>query len=230
MLHSKPYRHYGPYTLGPLRHAPCHHYIWFWSLSEHMPHPSYMQFCSLRGICHASIVCSFRAGGTYDVPSLHATLELAWHLPYHYYMQVWNAQGTYHAIIKCNFWACEAYVMPSAITLHCLAMLQITLYYFILHWTLSLTYPMDPKACGLQDIYHIHIICSLVDWLGICYAIIACSSGACQAHAMPSSMQFLSLWHIRHALITCSSRACGAHDMSPVHAGLECMGLMPHPP
>ena len=31
-LHSKPYRYYGPYTLGPLMHALCHHYIRFWSL------------------------------------------------------------------------------------------------------------------------------------------------------------------------------------------------------
>ena len=101
-LHSKPYRNYGPYSLGPLRHALCHHYIWFWSLSEHMPYPSYMQFCSLGSTCHAIIACSFWTCSTYVMPSLYAVLELAWYMPYHYYMQVWGAQDTYHAIIKCN--------------------------------------------------------------------------------------------------------------------------------
>ena len=228
-LHSEPYRCDGPYTLVPLRHALCHQCIWFWSLGEHMPHPSYMQFCSLRGICHAIIACSFWACSIDGMPSLHAVLELVWHMPNHCYMQVWSAQGIYHSIIECNFWAYEAYAMPSAITLHCLVLLCITLYYFILHCILSLTCPIGPKPCGLQDIYHILIICSLVEWVGICYAIIICSSGACQAHAMPSFMQFQCLWHICHGLITCSSRACGAHAMSPLHAGLKYMGQMACP-
>ena len=75
-----------------------------WSLGKHMPQPSYMQLCSLRGICHAIIICSFFYS-TYAMPLLHAILELAGHMPYHHYMQGWSAQGTCHAIIKNNFWA-----------------------------------------------------------------------------------------------------------------------------
>ena len=221
VLHSKPYRPYGPYTLWPLRHALCHHYMWFWSLGEHMPDPSSMQFCNFRGICHAIITCHFWACGTYGTSSLHAVLGLARHMPCHHYMQIWSAQGTCHTIIKCNFWAYEAYAMPSAITLHCLVILCTTLYYFTLHCTLSLTCLIGPKPCGLQDMYHILIICSPIDWEGICHALITCSCGACNASAMPSSMQFLSLWHMSHALITCSCRACRAHAMSPLHASLE---------
>ena len=130
VLHSKPYRSYRPYTLWPLRHALCHHYIWFWSLDEHMLQPSYMQFCSLRGICHAIVTCSFWACGTYGMSSLHAILELMGHMPYHHYMQVSSKQGTCHAII----------VAISELVMHMpwpRLLLCIALYYFVLSYITS---------------------------------------------------------------------------------------------
>ena len=186
-----------------------------------------MQCWSLWRICHAIMTCSFWAYDIYDMPSLHAVLRLARHMPCHHYMQVWSIWSICHALIKCNFWAWEAYAMPSAIMLHCLVLLCIISSYFILYWTLSLSCPMCPKLCGLQDMYHLLIICSPVDWAGISHGLSTCSPGACQAYAMPSFMQFLSLWHMCHALTTCSSIACGAHAMSPLCAGLGCMVHMP---
>jgi hypothetical protein len=97
-LHSKPYRYYGPYTLGPLRHALCHHCMEFWSLSERMPSLSYMQFCSLRDIYPAIIACSFWACNTYGMSSLHAVLKLV---------------GLCHTTIICRPGLHKAPAMPS---------------------------------------------------------------------------------------------------------------------
>jgi hypothetical protein len=121
-LHSEPYRYYGPYTLWPLRHALCHHCMEFWSLGEHVLHPTYLQFCSLRGICYAIITCSFWAHSTYHIilhskPFMPYGPETLWpprHVPYPHhmqscrlggheqclhYMQFWSMQGICHAII-----------------------------------------------------------------------------------------------------------------------------------
>ena len=77
-LHSEPYRYYGPYTPGPLRHALCHHCMEFWSLDEHMPLP---------------VTCSSVAWETYALLSLHAVFELATHRVCPHYMQSWSLQA-----------------------------------------------------------------------------------------------------------------------------------------
>ena len=94
----------------------------------------------------------------------------------------------------------------------------------MLYWTLSLACHMGPTTCGLQYMYHNLIISIPTDLVGICHALITCSSGACKTHTIPSFMQFLGSWHMSQALIICSSRACRAHAMAPVHAGLELTG------
>ena len=101
---------------------------------------------------------------------------------------------------------------------------------------------MGPKPCGLQDMCHIIIICSPVDWVGICHAIITCSSGACQAHATIHAvselvtyrpclhyMQFRSLQGTCHVISTCRSGVYGADTMPSLNAISELVGHMPCP-
>jgi hypothetical protein len=134
--------------------------------------------------------------------------------------------------------------MPSAITLYCFILLYITLHYFILHCTLSLTETIGPTPWGLEDMYHALITCSSGAWVGIGHALITCSSGACEAYAMswfhavsellacmtcPHYMEFKSLQGTCHATTTCNSGACGTYAISSLNAISELMSHMPCP-
>jgi hypothetical protein len=135
------------------------------------------------------------------MPSLHAVSGLQAYMACPHYMQLWSLQGTRHTTITCRSRVYKAHAMPSLSAISELArhmpcprlLLCIALCYFILLCILSLICPMWPKPCGLQDMYHVLIICSHVDWVGICHALITCSFGACQTYAMTSFIQFLSL-------------------------------------
>ena len=154
------------------------HCMRFWSLDMHILHCPDMQFLSLWRICHAIMTCSFWTYDIYDMPSLHVVLMLARQMPCHYYMQAWSVWSICHTLMECNVWACERYGMPSTITLHCLVLLCTVSSYFISYWTISLSCLMGPKLQGLQDMDHVIIICSLIDWAGLCNGLITCNSGA----------------------------------------------------
>jgi hypothetical protein len=137
--------------------------------------------------CH--LLYSTRTCDTSVMSSFHTIPELAVHMPGHHYMQFWSTWGIGHALIKCNFWAWEAYAMPSAITSYWFALVCITLYYFILHCTLSFATPIGSKPWCHQDIGHVLVTCGPRAWLGM----MPC----------PHYMQFCSLQYICHAIITC---------------------------
>ena len=160
-----------PEPLGCLRHTACHHCMQFWSSGRHRPHPCYMQFWSLWDMDNTIITCHFWACNTYAMPSFHAVLELMGHMPCHHYMQLWSTHGMLHAFITYKFWAWDTYVMPSAITLHC----------FVSHCTLSLIDPMGTLPWGLEEMHHALITCGSGAYACICYTLIACSSGPCEA-------------------------------------------------
>ena len=210
-------------------HGICHAIIICkpWRLLDYMPYPHYMQFSSLLCTCHAIIIYNFWACGIYAMPSLHVILELMRHMPYQHFMQVWSGWGICHTIIEYIFWACEVYAIASTITVNYIVLVHITLYYIWLHCILSLTGPMSLKPWCLHDIFHILIAFTSGIWMGICYAIIACSSVACEICFTYCSMEFLSLWHMSHAIIICNPGACMANDMSPLYVILEYTGHMP---
>ena len=208
-----------------------------------MPSLYAVQELARHMLCHH--LCNFWACDACAMPSLHAVPKLMGHLPCHHYMQVWSIWGMCHAFIKCNFRACKAYAMPSAITSYWFALVCITLYYFILHCTLSLIDPMGPKPWCLQDMYHVVIMCSPGAYMGICHILITCSPWACNSYAMPSPhaiselgaqmpcphyMQFLSLVHICHALITCNSGIYWAYAMPTLNEISELWAHMLCPP
>jgi hypothetical protein len=57
---------------------PLHAVSW---LAIHLPCPHYMQFWSLRDMCHAPIICSSGMDDAHIMPSLHAISELLGHMP-----------------------------------------------------------------------------------------------------------------------------------------------------
>ena len=238
-LESKPYRSYESWTLVPSRHVPCPHCIPFWNLDGHMLCSYCMQFWSLQGICHILF---------------YAVSELMTYVPCHHYMQFWSLHCICHIAITCSSGVYGAYVMPSLDTISELGMhmswpqlllyialcyfvlLCITVYYFVMHCTLSLIDPMGPKPCQLQHIYYALITCGSEAWVGICHALITCSSAACDACAMqsfraisetviyrqcPHYIPFCSLLDICHATITCRSGVYGAHAMPWLNATFE---------
>ena len=107
---------------------------------------------------------------------------------------------------------------------------------FELHCILSLIEPMGPKPWQLQHMYCALVTCGSEAGMGICHAIIACSSAACDAYAMQSFraisetmayrqclhyMQFWSLLDICYAIITCKSGVYGGDAMPWLSAIFE---------
>ena len=151
ILHSKPYRPYGSWTMGPktctiysshavmelgwasampslfailelVRHRPCHHYMQFPSL-WHMCHA--LSTCSSgawAGICHTLVTCSPGALETYIKPSLHAVSELATYMPCPQYRQFWRLRYISHASITCSSRIYGPHAMPSLNAISELAM------------------------------------------------------------------------------------------------------------
>ena len=65
------------------------------------------------------------------------------------------------------------------IALYYFVLLCITLSFFKAHCILSLMNPICPKPLQCHYMYHAIIACAFEAWVGICHALITCSSAAC---------------------------------------------------
>ena len=72
-------------------------------LARHMPCHNYLQFLSLRSICHTLIICSSGACKASAMQSLYAVLEPTGHTLCHHCIQLCNIWGTCYNLIKSNF-------------------------------------------------------------------------------------------------------------------------------
>ena len=131
--------------------------------------------------------------------------------------------------------------MPSAITLYCCKLFYITLYYFILHCTLSLIDTMGPQHLGLQDLCHAIITCNSGAWVGIGHALITCNSEACDIyvtqwfHAIPElavhvtcphDMEVRSSYSTYYATTACKSGIYWVYTISSLNAIIELVSHM----